>query len=322
MRVIGCRGLRLELVVGLGIAMAMPALAAENARSLATQTRLAAETRDQGGRTQATLAVTVAGEDGLPAAGTVAIKDFGREIAGSVLNAEGKARLALDLPGGDHLLRAVYTGDAGHKASLSTLTGVHALNTGVPDFQISIAPATLSLTAGQSGIVIASVTPENANALTGPVFVTLSCSGNPDQSSCTFTPGSVEILQNAVNPVNSSMVFQTQAAGSTGLSTPPAHPGARPIAWAFLLPGALGLVGLAWGGRRRRWLSRLSLLALVALVTTLGTTGCNPLYYYEHHGPPTNPATPSGSYIVKVTAQSTNGVTAITHSTTLALTVK
>jgi hypothetical protein len=54
----------------------------------------------------------------------------------------------------------------------------------------------------------------------------------------------------------------------------------------------------------------------------LGTTACNPRYYYLNHGPIPNPPTPSGSYTVNVTAQSTNGITAITHSTTLALTVK
>jgi len=322
-RGIVCRSLRLELVAGLGIALAMPALAAaaESTQALTTQTTLAAETRDRGGRTQATLNVTVTGDDGQPAAGTVAIEDFGKPQGGAVLNAEGKASLALSLAGGDHQLRAVYTGDDTHQRSVSPLEQVHAQTTGTPDFQISISPATLSLTPGQSGIVIASVTPENSSALTGPMFVTLSCSGFPDESGCTFTPENVEVLVNATNPVTSSMVFQTQAASQlTGkLAT---RPGAAPIAWALLLPGSLGLLGLAWGGRRRRWLSRLSLLALVGLVTMLGTTGCNPRYKYLNHGPPLNPGTPAGSYSVHVTAQYSNGVTAIAHSTTLALTVK
>jgi hypothetical protein len=258
----------------------------------------------------------------LPASGTVAIRDFGRDLAGAVLNVEGEASLALALPGGDHQLRAVYTGDAAHKPSVSNLTQVHAENNiGAPDFQISVSPATLSLTAGQSGTVIATITPENAGALQGPMFVTLSCSGNPDQSTCIFTPENVEILQTTANPVTSSMVFQTQV-GSPLAAAPAKRAGGNPIAWAFLLPGALGLVGLAWGGRRRRWLNRLSLLALVGLVTMLGTTGCNPRYYYLNHGPPLNPATPAGAYTLQITAQSTNGVTAITHSTPLALTVK
>jgi hypothetical protein len=88
-----------------------------------------------------------------------------------------------------------------------------------------------------------------------------------------------------------------------------------------LLPGILGLGGLAWGARRRSWLSRLALLALIGLVTTLGTTACSPLYYYYNHGPDRTPATPSGTYNVIVTAQSSNGVSAITNSTTMVLTV-
>jgi hypothetical protein len=84
----------------------------------------------------------------------------------------------------------------------------------------------------------------------------------------------------------------------------------------------LGLGGLAWGARRRRWLQRLSLMALVGLVATLGTTGCNPRYYYYNHGPGDPPATPSGTYTVTIAGQSSNGVTAITNTTTFQLTVQ
>ena len=101
----------------------------------------------------------------------------------------------------------------------------------------------------------------------------------------------------------------------------PNHAVQSVITWAFLLPGALGLGGLAFGARRRRWLSRLMLVALVGLVTLLGTTACNPRYYYLNHGPPTNPATPAGTYNVLVTAQASNGVTALTQHTTIVLVV-
>ena len=94
------------------------------------------------------------------------------------------------------------------------------------------------------------------------------------------------------------------------------------MALAFLVPGALALGGLAWGARRRPWLNRLSLLALLGLVTMLGTTACNPRYDYLNHGPPPNPATPAGTYTITVTAQTSNGVTAITNNTTFALTVQ
>jgi hypothetical protein len=118
------------------------------------------------------------------------------------------------------------------------------------------------------------------------------------------------------------MVIQTYAvSGSTAKATPKGKD-SSPIAWAFLLPGALGLGGLAWGARRRQWLQRISLIALVGVVTLLGTTACNPRYQYENHGPQPNPATPAGSYTINVTAQTSNGITALTHTTTFVLTVK
>ena len=190
--------------------------------------------------------------------------------------------------------------------------------TGNPDFQVSASPATLTLTAGQSGTVTASVTPVNAASLTAPMFVTLSCSGLPDQSSCSFTPENIEIQPGAAAALTSSMVVVTQMASAASI----AHPRSDSMAWALLLPGVFSLGGIAWGARRRRWLSQLSLAALVGLVTLLGTTACNPRYNYEHHGPPVNPATPAGTYTVSVIGQSSNGITATTHSVTIALTVQ
>jgi hypothetical protein len=153
------------------------------------------------------------------------------------------------------------------------------------------------------------------------MFVTLSCSGLPDESACSFTPENLEILPNATTALPSTLVVQTQQASYTK-ALPVTRPGSSPVDWALLLPGALGLGGLAWGVRRRRWLNQLSLLALVGLVTMLGATACAPRYDYYHHGPPQNPATPSGNYTVTITAQSSNGITAITVPAYMALTVQ
>ena len=322
MRRMFSRDLRLGLVAGLGIALAMPAsvVSAESPGALATQTVLTAETHDRGGLTKTTLNVAVTGEDGLPASGTVVIKDHGKAVAGVALDAKGHATVTVELLAGDHSLSAVYNGDAAHLVSASQANTVHALASTAPDFSVSVAPTTLSLKQGQSGSVLASVTPVNAASLTAPMFVTLSCSGLPDQTTCTFTPENVQILPNATTAVTSSMVIATQAA-SLAKASPDVHRGSSPVAWAVLLPGTLGLAGLAFGARRRRWLSRFVLLALVGFVAVLGATACSPLYNYKNHGPTTNLPTPTGNYNVTVTAQSSNGITATTHFTNMALTV-
>jgi hypothetical protein len=100
----------------------------------------------------------------------------------------------------------------------------------------------------------------------------------------------------------------------------PSRAQGRPVAWAILLPGTLGLAGLAFSARRR-WLSRLALGALVALVAGLGSTACAPRYNYYNHGPDRNLPTPSGSYTLKITAQSSNGISASTQSIPFSLTV-
>lgn len=322
-RGIVCRGLRLELVAALGIALVTPtlALAAENASRQLTQTAMTVETHDQSGRTQAVVAVTVTGEDGLPAKGAVAVSDRGSQLAGAALNAQGQANLTISLAAGDHLLRAAYTGDSTHQGSVSMASSASGQSSAVPGFSVSAAPATLTLTPGQSGTINVSVTPVNSSVLTSPLFVTLSCSGLPDEASCTFTPENIEIQPNATAAIVVPMIIGTQ--GVSGPSSTSVLKGSSSIAWAFLFPGAFALGGLAWSVRRHPWLNRLSLVALLAFVTLLGATGCNPRYDYYNHGPDAGPPTPAGTYTVSITGQSSNGVTATTPPpATIALTVQ
>ena len=339
MRGLNCRYLRLDLVAGLGFAVALAVLpAAAVAQQIATHTTLAVETGEQAGHTQATATVAVTAADGLPVSGVVVIEDGDLELAEAALNAQGVASSVFSLPAGDHDLRAVFVGDASHLSSASATSYATAQASSTPSFTLSLAPVApstlpLTLTAGKSGTIAVTVIPEDNAALTSPMFVTLSCSGLPSEASCTFTPESVEILPTtpASCPANSpasacppvsSMLLQTVAVSGARVLQP-GFPGSagRPVAWAILLPGILGLGGLAWGARRRRWLQRLALVALIGMVTALGTTACKPTYNYYNHGPVPNPATPSGTYTVTVTAQSTNGVSAITTNTTMVLTV-
>jgi hypothetical protein len=317
------RGLRLEVVAGLGIALAVPALAlgADNARGVATQTTMTAQTSDLGGHTRATVSIEVIGEDGLPGSGAASIDDHGRPVAGVALDAQGHAKTTLELPAGDHSLKAVYQGDANHLASTSGISSLQAMAASTPDFSVSVAPATLSLKQGQSGAVATLVTPVNPASLPAPIFVTLSCSGLPDQTKCTFTPENVQITPTSSGVITSSMVIATQAASLSSRVEPTSSAKSNRLAWAVLLPGGLGFAGLAFGARRRRWLSRVALMGLVGLVTVIGATGCAPLYNYRNHGPTQNLPTPTGTFNVTIAAQSSNGVSATTHFATMALTV-
>lgn len=316
-----CRGLRPLGVAVLGASLAVvPALAASNFQ-LASQTSLRVDARELNGRTEATLNVAVTGADGLPATGSVAITDDGKSLAGFVLDSQGQATATLDLAPGDHNLTAVFNGDSAHLASQSEPTPVRAVTGTTPSFSVTVSPATLSLQQGQSGSATVSITPINAASLTSPMFVTISCSGIPDQTKCTFTPENLEVPIGATSAITSSMVIATQLGSQTGKMEPILHRDARPIALALLLPGSFALAGLAFGVRRRRNLSRFMLLALLAFVTMIGASACNPLYNYYNHGPIPNLPTPAGNYTVTINAQSSNGVTANTQSTTLALTV-
>lgn len=351
------RGPRLELVAGLMIALAMPALSVVAAHAqAATTTTLTAGTLS-GCSQPLTIAVTSGGQ--AVTSGTVTINDeFNGNavtLASAALSSAGTASPTVDLAAGTHSLTATFAGGTAYQSSTSSPAIAVSVATecefsiALSNFTPSSTTAnTLTLTAGESGSITLTVTPsvEYTSTLTAPMFVTLSCSGLPDGATCSATPENVELLNTTPEscpsgsaasacPPTSTLVIQTYAASSSASVSPTSRPGKgpAPIAWAFLLPGALGLGGLAWGTRRRRrgtrgrgalsrWLNRTSLLLLVGLVTVLGTTACNPRYYYLNHGPVTNPATPAGSYTITVTGQYSNGVTAITHNTSFVLVVK
>lgn len=334
-----CRRVRLELVVGLGIALAMLVLPDKAGAQIArTETTMTVQTSNVAGHAQARATVTVTDDNGAPASGIVVIQDGIRQLASVALGSAGQATANIDLPTGEHTLTAVYQGDAKLQASVSRPQAAATTTTGsAPDFQVTVSALNpSSLTAGTAGTATVTVTPMSNAALTSPMFITLSCSGLPNEAACSFTPASLQIVSTtptncasgspaAACPPTSSVVIQTQGqgVGHTAMFTPPGS-GRNPnrLGWALLFPGMLGLGGLAWGPRRRRWLNRVLMLAALGVVTMMGTTACNPQYHYYHNGIPANPATPSGNYTVTVTAQSSNGITAITHSTTLAMAVK
>ncbi|MFY9855896.1 MAG: hypothetical protein WAK26_18665 [Terracidiphilus sp.] len=347
MRGINRRSLRLDLVAGLFIALAMPALAIPV--SSPTATALAAGTLPTGSCSQP-LTINVTSGGAAVAGGVVTINDVFNSnsvtVATVALSSSGTASPTVDLSAGNHYLTAVFAaqnvGTTPYGASSSTpmaspinVATECEFSVAIPtsSFTPATTTSTLTLTPGQSGTATVIVTPsvEFTSTLTAPMYVEISCSGLPDGATCVPTPENLPISSTTTEscvsgspastcPPTSSLLIETFAASSASV-TPPQGKGSTPIAWAILLPGALCLGGMAFGARRRRWLSRLMLLALVGFVTVLGTTACNPRYYYLNHGPQPNPATPAGTYTVTVTAQSNNGVTTTSHTTSFALVV-
>lgn len=344
MRGMSCRSLRLEWVAALGLAIASQALTATaetTTTGTATTTTISsvqtvqssAQTNPAGAVCSlTTVTVTVTGVSTAPT-GTVTIDDEGDSVGSQTLSASGTngvASFTFALSAADHSLTAVYSGDSTYSGSTSASVSPTISSQCSSSFAVTLSSSSMTLTAGQSGTATVTITPLAsflASMGSAPAFITVSCSGLPEQSSCSFTPEKLEILPGQDEGVTSDLVLTTQAQGTSGALLP-AGPGRQsaPIAWAFLLPGMLGLGGLGWGAvcarGRRAWLRRLMLLALLGLVTTLGITACSPLHNYYAHGPAVNNPTPAGTYTVTLTAQSSNGVTAITNSTTFTLTVK
>ncbi len=338
MRSMNRRGLRLEWVAALWIAMASPALMATplvtTSTSISVQTSQSSTQTNPSGAvcSLTTVAVTVTGGSTAPT-GTVTINDGVTSpvaIGSQTLNASGTngvASFTFALSAVTHTLTAVYSGDSTYAGSTSPAASPTIGSQCSASFAVTVSSMSPSstLTAGQQGIATVTITPLPSfidSLGNAPAFITVSCSGLPEESSCSFTPENLEILPGQDEGVTSDLVLSTQAQGTArAVPAPRLGPRSSPIAWAFVLPGMLGLGGLVLGARRHAWLRRLMLLALLGLITTLGTTACSPLYRYYNHGPPTNIPTPSGTYNVIVTGQSNNGVTAITNSTTISVTV-
>ena len=286
-----------------------------------THTTLTSETREVSGHTVASFTALVLSADGTPGAGSVTLIDRNREIAGAALNSEGKAFLKLDtLAAGDHLIYAVYGGDDLHIASKSESLVIHPQTTVTPDFGLSIAPATLTLKAGTAGTSVVTVAPVTGSGFTG--FVSLSCSGAANSGSlpigvtCTFAPANLQLTSAASGTSNLSIQTE-KSAGKNAENSSPAFLPKNPLVLAVILPG---MFGLGFLGRKSRLLQRSVLLLALGMVCLLGTSACSARYAYLHHGPSVG-GTPAGTYTITVTAQTSNGVSASAHSTTLALTV-
>ena len=273
---------------------------AENAT--ATQTTLTVATDNVGSRTRATLTAHVSGAP----SGVVNFRSGQIDLGSALVDSEGKASLQTDLlPSGSHPVVAIYQGESADLNSISNAELVQANVSTAAGFTVSAAPT--SLTTAIGGFVSSNVTVTPVNGFNA--YVTLSCSGLPINTTCTFTP--VNVLAacttgtggaQTCTPGTSVMQIQTQTPSPTSTSARNREVGMR--RFAFVFPLLFGLAGL--GARKRRAWRNLA-LGLVTFAGVMGMTACNARYRYLNHGPPDNPGTPIGSYTITVQSSSTTG---------------
>ncbi len=297
-----------------GASWTRSAVAAES--TAATRTTLTAATESKGPRTRATLTAHVeAPNEGVAPSGVVTFRaeqsgrgsDASSDLGSAFLDSEGNATLQTDnLPAGNHEVVAVYQGHETFVASTSNVQQVHANDAStVPGFTVAASPTSLNATVGGFASSVVTVTPNNGfNS-----YVSLTCSGLPINTTCSFTPVSVPAScttgiggAQTCTPGTSVMQIQTLSPTKTG-SLRGGEDAGMP-SYVFVFPLLFGLAGL--GARNRRGLRNLA-LGMLAFTCIVGMTSCAQRYNYLNHGPPPNTGSPAGNYTVTIEAQSSTG---------------
>lgn len=251
--------------------------------------------------------------------GVVSLVNAQGASLGSAFVKNGEASLTLDQqPTGR--VYADYSGSPSFRASVGQAQVTSNATTSLPDFTVTANPTSLTLSPGQYGTVVLTFTPQNGF----DDMITLSCSGNPAPSNCTFSPTTLtpplDPTTKQPQPINSTLQITTQGAAGASVVWPASG---SHIAFAIVLPGLLALIGLGTL-RRRSGLNTLRVLGMVALLaaTTLGLGACAQRYDYLHHPPAKTSGIAAGTYNITVAAYSSNGATVTSHTLQVALTVK
>jgi hypothetical protein len=211
------------------------------------------------------------------------------------------------LAGGSNSITAVYSGDANFVGSTSSAA---TLVVGNPDFKISANPGnvTISGSAGSSNLLL---TPGPGVGFVGTV--TLTCSGLPMGSSCTFLPAQPNL--DGFTPLTVALSISKP----TGLSA--AIRRALPSE-AKRFAGSLGgatlaacAILLAWPRKKRAW-QLSAVLVLAGILSAMSGCSGKGSGALVTNGPSTN------FFIATVTASGGTGAQAVSHTLTLAVTVQ
>jgi hypothetical protein len=279
------------------LALASAAFGQSSTAVPTTTTLTTAPASDASGKTTLTVHVSPAPQSA-GAGGSVTFEETDssgqpHSLGSAFVASDGSASLTVPaLPAGVHAVRAVYSGTESSAASTSAPAGVTA-EAAAPDFSLTSAPTTLNLDAGVAGTVDVTITPSAGFNN----YVALSCAGLPLFTSCSFLPSNVDVT--GKNGLSTMTLNTTAPSGKTSLLQRDSG-----FVYCFLLPGALGLLGLAFG--RTRGLRMLAMLCVVGSLIG-GASSCAQRYRYLNFGPVPNPGTPAGQSIIRIYGTAVNG---------------
>ena len=273
-----------------------------------------------------TAKVAVANGTAIPT-GTITFLDSSASVGIASLTG-GSAQISLTtLTTGTHSISAAYSGDTNYNPSTSAVTTVTVEPAPAADYSLSLNSSALSVTAGGSGKLSLSVTPENGFKQA----VRFARSGLPAGASCSFSPQSVTPSS---GPLSATLTVQAPQAKMAVLGTEPeAHRSggagslvaSRDVRVLGTLLAPLPIFAMAVASilaifkKQALWRYRFIHLrpipasfAAMALATALILGGCASV----HTAPITGPAQ---TYTITVTASGTNSPT---HSQSFTLTVQ
>jgi hypothetical protein len=212
------------------------------------------------------------------------------------------------LPTGSDNITAVYSGDANFLGSTSVAA---TLVVGNPNFQISANPGNVTISGSGPGATNLLLTPGPGLGFAGAV--SLSCSGLPLGSTCTFQPAIANL--DGFTPLTVALHISKPAALSAAIRTPLQN-GAQRLAGS--LEGATlacAILSATWPRKKRSW----QLGALLLTLALLGAmSGCS-----NNKAASNGPGGPSTtSFVATVTASGGTGAQAVSQSVTLAVTVQ
>jgi sugar lactone lactonase YvrE len=255
--------------------------------------------------------------------GSVVFKDGTTTLSTVTLDASATATYSTStLAVGTHSITASYGGDTNFTGSQSASVSVTVAAPPSPDFTVAAAPAALTLKQGQTGQTTFTLTP--TNGFTGTISLT--CTGLPAGSTCTFNPASITADGSNKAVISTLSITTTGTNTGTITSSLRRESPSDPIpAGLFFLPSTL-LAALLWIQRKKLSSNAIQLLMLLVLASgALAIAGCSG--GSSPQTPPTTPTqpttptpTPTGSYQVSIVAAS-SGTAGTSHNTAFALTV-